>query len=70
MPYDLRSATSSPETAHDQYTDVPSIGELLERPAIDVQRSRRVVGLVGHLYCLRARLIKRRSTVSAAARLR
>ena len=27
-----------------------------------------MVGLVGHLYCLRARLIKRRSTVRAAAR--
>ena len=42
----------------------------LERPAIDRQRSRRVVGRVGHRWVVRARLIKRRITVSAAARLR
>ncbi len=42
----------------------------LERPAEDRQRSRRVVGRVGHRWVVRARLIKRRITVSAAARLR
>ena len=46
------------------------LGDHLERPANDRQRSRRVVGRVGHRWVVRARLIKRRITVSAAARLR
>ncbi|SFO65895.1 hypothetical protein SAMN05216207_11601, partial [Pseudonocardia ammonioxydans] len=45
-----------------------SKSRVLERPANDVQRSRRVIGRVGHRYWVRARLIRRRITVSVAAR--